>query len=414
MISLKVSGLGKAYKHYAGKWARLAEWIIPGARPRHRLAWVLRDIDFTVAEGEAFGIVGANGAGKSTLLKIIVGTTRPTTGSVAVSGRVAALLELGLGFHPDFTGRENVVMAAQMQGFDEETIRRVMPDIEAFADIGDAFDHPVRTYSTGMQMRVAFSVATAVRPDILILDEALSVGDAYFQHKSFERIRRFSEQGTTLLIVSHDSQAIQRLCGRAILLHGGTIAMQGDPETVLDYHNALLADDKARRIRQSGSGQGKTRTESGTGEARIDAIAVHDARDAEGRPLSTVAVGQPLEVRIAVSVHADLDGLVLGCGIKDRLGQMMFGTNTFLTGQALSSVRQGDRYLIRVRFDANLGEGSYSVHASLVRENSHLEANYHWIDRGYIFEVINVDKPPFVGLSWNEMRFAIEPQPRGE
>lgn len=411
MISLKVAGLGKAYKQYASRWARLAEWVIPGGRPRHRLAWVLSDIDFTVAQGEAFAIVGANGAGKSTLLKIIVGTTRPTTGSVAVTGKVAALLELGLGFHPDFTGRQNAVMVAQMQGLDEETIRRLMPDIESFADIGNAFDQPVRTYSTGMQMRVAFSVATAARPDILILDEALSVGDAYFQHKSFERIRGFAAQGTTLLIVSHDRQAIQKICSRAILLHGGGIAMQGDPETVFDYYNALQADDKARRIRQSGSGDGKVRTESGTGEARIDSISIHDA---DGRPLSIVAVGQPLEVRIAVSVHADLDGLVLGCGIKDRLGQMMFGTNTFLTGQALSYVRRGDRNLIRVRFDANLGEGSYSVHASLVRENSHLDANYHWIDRGYIFEVINVDKPPFVGLSWNNMRFAIEPQPRDD
>jgi lipopolysaccharide transport system ATP-binding protein len=411
MISLKVTGLGKAYKHYASRWARLAEWIDPAARPRHRQAWVLRDIDFTVAQGEAFGIVGANGAGKSTLLKIIVGTTRPTIGGVSVTGKVAALLELGLGFHPDFTGRQNVAMAMQMQGHDEELTRRLMPEIEAFADIGEAFDQPVRTYSTGMQMRVAFSAATAARPDILILDEALSVGDAYFQHKSFERIRRFAAQGTTLLIASHDRQAIQGICNRAILLQGGTIAMQGDPETVFDYYNALQADDKSRRILQSGSGDGKARTESGTREARIDSIGIFGA---DGRPLSVVAVAQPLEVRIAVSVHADLAGLVLGCGIKDRLGQMIFGTNTFLTGQPLSTVRKGEQYLFRVRFDANLGEGSYSVHASLVRENSHLETNYHWIDRGYIFEVINVDKPPFVGLSWNEMRFAIEPGPRAD
>lgn len=411
MISLKVTGLGKAYKHYASRWARLAEWIDPAARPRHRQAWVLRDIDFTVAQGEAFGIVGANGAGKSTLLKIIVGTTRPTIGGVSATGKVAALLELGLGFHPDFTGRQNVAMAMQMQGHDEELTRRLMPEIEAFADIGEAFDQPVRTYSTGMQMRVAFSAATAARPDILILDEALSVGDAYFQHKSFERIRRFAAQGTTLLIASHDRQAIQGICNRAILLQGGTIAMQGDPETVFDYYNALQADDKSRRILQSGSGDGKARTESGTREARIDSIGIFGA---DGRPLSVVAVAQPLEVRIAVSVHADLAGLVLGCGIKDRLGQMIFGTNTFLTGQPLSTVRKGEQYLFRVRFDANLGEGSYSVHASLVRENSHLETNYHWIDRGYIFEVINVDKPPFVGLSWNEMRFAIEPGPRAD
>ena len=209
MGKLVVSHIGKAYKRYSGKWARVLEWL--SGKPHHDKTWVLRDIHFTVNPGEAVGIVGVNGAGKSTLLKIITGTTQPTSGSVHTEGRVAALLELGMGFHPDFTGRQNVFMAGQLLGLGSDEIAACMPAIEAFAEIGDYIDRPVRTYSSGMQMRLAFSVATAVRPAVLIVDEALSVGDAYFQHKSFNKIREFREQGTTLLIVSHDEALLQSL-----------------------------------------------------------------------------------------------------------------------------------------------------------------------------------------------------------
>ncbi|MGZ8341581.1 MAG: ABC transporter ATP-binding protein, partial [Telluria sp.] len=218
MGAIYVVNLGKAYKQYPTRWSRLGEWMLPFKGARHKLKWVLQDINFQVAAGEAVGLIGINGAGKSTLLKLITGTSQPTTGSVHMTGRVAALLELGMGFHPDFTGRQNVYMSGQLLGMTVEEIRELMPQIEDFAGIGDYMDQPVRVYSSGMQMRVAFSVATARRPDILIVDEALSVGDAYFQHKSFDRIRQFRKQGTTLLLVSHDKQAIQSVCDRAILL----------------------------------------------------------------------------------------------------------------------------------------------------------------------------------------------------
>ena len=208
MGTIDVSGLGKAYKQYPSRWSRLAEWIIPASRPRHVDHWVLRDISFRVHPGEAVGIVGINGAGKSTLLKMITGTTQPTEGRVSVTGRVAALLELGMGFHPAFTGRQNAIMAGQLLGYTMEDLARLMPDIEAFAEIGDYIDQPVRVYSSGMMVRLAFSVATAQRPDILIVDEALSVGDTYFQHKSFDRIRSYSREGTTLCRAS----AIARSC----------------------------------------------------------------------------------------------------------------------------------------------------------------------------------------------------------
>ena len=406
MGSITVSNLGKAFKQYPTRWAQLAEWLLPGRKVRHSLKWVLKDINFAVLQGEAVGIIGLNGAGKSTLLKLITGTTRPTTGSVHISGRVAALLELGIGFHPDFTGRQNVFMAGQLLGYRVDEIAQLMPAIEAFAEIGDYLDQPVRVYSSGMQMRLAFSVATAHRPDVLIVDEALSVGDAYFQHKSFDRIREFQKLGTTLLIVSHDKQAIQSICDRAILLSAGTVSMEGPPEAVMDYYNAMLAAHQGQKLSQSSPTTGlQVKTVSGTGEATIENISICSL---EQDPLNTVFVGQQVQVNIKVSINDNIDRLVLGCGIKDRLGLMMFGTNTFYTSQTLTNLEKGDNYIFKINFAANLGVGSYSVHASLVRNESHIEKNYHWIDGALVFDVYNKDKVEFVGCSWNEMIFDIE------
>jgi lipopolysaccharide transport system ATP-binding protein len=246
MSYIKVHNVGKAYKQYASKTGRLREWLSPFNTVKHKLKWILQDISFNVEPGEALGIIGINGAGKSTLLKLITGTAKPTCGDIELSGRVAALLELGMGFHPDFTGRQNVYMSGQLLGIPVETLTKLMPEIEAFAEIGDYIDQPVRVYSSGMQVRLAFSVATAIRPDILIVDEALSVGDAYFQHKSFERIREFRKLGTTLLLVSHDKQAIQGICDRAILLNKGRIEMEGETESWI----IIMHCSRTNRIRQ--------------------------------------------------------------------------------------------------------------------------------------------------------------------
>jgi lipopolysaccharide transport system ATP-binding protein len=404
MGTITVSNLGKAYKQYSTRWSRLAEWVTPGHRPRHALKWVLQDINFTVKPGEAVGIIGINGAGKSTLLKMITGTTQPTTGGVHITGRVAALLELGMGFHPDFTGRQNAFMAGQLLGYGVEEISRLMPAIEAFAEIGDYIDQPVRVYSSGMQMRLAFSVATAHRPDVLIVDEALSVGDVYFQHKSFDRIREFRKLGTTLLIVSHDKGAIQSICDRAILLNAGQLAVEGEPEAVMDYYNVLIADHQNQLVLQTAQSDGRHRIDSGTMEAEITNINILSS---SGQQLEVVTVGELLTVRINVKVNADIEGLVLGFGVKDRLGQMVFGTNTYHTGQRISKAFAGEEISFHVSFVARLGVGSFSIHCSLVKNDSHVEKNYHWIDRAKVFEVVNVGKPIFVGCSWNEMVFEI-------
>jgi len=404
MGKISVSRVGKAYKQYPTRLSRLADWLLPRRTPRHHLHWVLQDISFTVQPGEALGIIGLNGAGKSTLLKIITGTTQATAGHIHISGRVAALLELGLGFHPDFTGRQNAMMAGQLLGYGPQELSLLMPEIQAFAEIGDYLDQPVRVYSSGMQMRLAFSVATVRRPDVLIVDEALSVGDAYFQHKSFERIRAFQKQGTTLLIVSHDKQAIQSICDRALLLKAGRVAMEGAPEAVMDYYNAMLAEHQVQSLSQTPSMGGNIKTVSGTGEASIESIKLCDA---QGNSLEIVYVGQRVQAHILVRVNSEIDSLVLGFGIKDRLGQMMFGTNTYYTEQILQQPELGSHYTYVVAFAANLGVGSYSVHTSLVRNFSHVEKNYQWIDGALIFDVINKDKYEFVGCNWNELTFNI-------
>ncbi|MCP2020147.1 UNVERIFIED_ORG: lipopolysaccharide transport system ATP-binding protein [Pseudomonas reinekei] len=397
MGHIRVTGLGKAYKQYPTRWSRLAEWLIPFSPIRHRQHWVLQDVTFQIAPGESVGIVGVNGAGKSTLLKMITGTTQPTCGTIELEGSVAALLELGMGFHADFTGRQNAVMAGQLLGMQVEEIEALMPEIEGFAEIGDAIDHPVRTYSSGMQMRLAFSVATARRPDILIVDEALSVGDAYFQHKSFDRIRSFRKAGTTLLIVSHDRSAIQSICDSAILLENGHMAMHDTPEAVMDYYNALLAEREGQTVRQEMLSGGQVSTISGTGEARILNVRLLDKHE---RSIDAAEVGQPVVLEVNVEVRQDIERLVLGFMIKDRLGQAMYGINTHRQDQALTDLQAGERVTYRFAFVMGLGKGNYSVALSLSRLDSHLDRNFEWRDYGLVFHVINNRQEDFVGCSW--------------
>ena len=395
MGKLVVSHVGKAYKRYAGKWARMLEWLT--GKTRHDKTWVLRDINFTINPGEAVGIVGVNGAGKSTLLKIITGTTQPTSGSVHTEGRVAALLELGMGFHPDFTGRQNVFMAGQLLGLHSDEIAACLPAIEAFAEIGDYIDRPVRTYSSGMQMRLAFSVATAVRPAVLIVDEALSVGDAYFQHKSFSKIREFREQGTTLLIVSHDRSAIQSLCDRAILLERGFVIKDGPPEEVMDFYNALIAERENATVEVKRLDDGRAQTTSGTGEARVASI---ELRNEQGETVEYVNVGEPVRLEVKIRLHADLPELVFGYMIKDRLGQSVFGTNTHHLKVEMAQLKKDELLTLVFSFPANIGLGSYSVSTALHVADTHLATNYEWRDQALMFNVVNVNRDQFVGVNW--------------
>lgn len=403
MSVLEVHRLTKSFREFSSEWKRVASWFGVPFKPVS-VSTVINDITFQIKAGEAVGIVGQNGAGKSTLLKLITGTLQPNSGHVSVNGRIAAILELGMGFNPELTGRQNVYHAASIMGFGVGDVDNVIDDLEAFAEIGQYFDEPVRTYSSGMQVRVAFAVATAWRPEILIVDEALSVGDSYFQHKSFNRIREFQAQGTTLLIVSHDRASIQALCDRALLLEKGGVIKDGPPEEVMDFYNALIAEKENSTVEVKQLDGGKVQTQSGTGEAKIASITLFNSK---GEMADYIAVGEAVELRIKVKVHKPIASLVLGYCIKDRLGQVMYGTNTWHSEQVLKNPIVGSEHDFVIAFPANLGVGSYSVVTALHAQESHIDVNYEWRDLALVFNVVNINKMQFQGCNWMEPNISV-------
>ena len=380
--SIVIRGLGKAYRQYARPSDRLVEWMTLGLVPRHRLRWAVRDVDLVVGAGEAVGLVGANGAGKTTLLKLIAGTTRATTGDVSVAGRLAALLELGIGFHPEMTGRENALVAGQLLGYSGAEVEAHMPAIEQFAEIGDYLDLPIRTYSSGMQVRLAFSVATAIRPDILIVDEALSVGDAYFQHKSFARIREFKAAGTTILFVSHSAPIVRSICDRAVLIDGGLVLRDGEPDGVLDYYHALVAKRTEQYEVDELAGRG---TRSGDRRAVIQRVEMLQ----EGSRAVALRSGKPARLRVELQAKQLLPDLTVGFLIRDALGNDIYGTNTHHLGRSQVDIAAGTA--LACEFDIAslaLGVGHYSVSVALHSGMTHVSGNYDWWDRAYLFEVL--------------------------
>ena len=416
---LEVQRVGKAYRQFDSEWQRIASWFGLGggglrqAKAQDKTAhgsqrWVLEEISFHVQAGEAIGIVGANGAGKSTLLKILAGTTQASCGSIGLRGRVAAILELGMGFNIELDADANARHALGLMGFDAARIDAMLPDIEAFAEIGEAWAEPLRTYSTGMQMRVAFAVVSAARPDVLIVDEALSVGDAYFQHKCIERIRQFRHQGSALVIVSHDPAAVISLCSRALLLDRGRVLMDGDPAAVIDFYNALIAEKANRESIQSGSdhfgistkqrlrADGLVETESGDRAAVFESVTLQDD---ECRPVEFVQTGQSIQLIARVKILRSLPRLVFGFMIKNRLGQVIYGTNTYHKRQVLEALEPGQLLSFHASLQANLGPGSYSVSVALTSTETHLIDNFHWRDVAIVFHIYNDQADYFVGTA---------------
>lgn len=403
---LHVHNLGKSYRKWGSELRRVASWFAPTITPREE-HWVLKDVSFSIGPGEAVGIVGQNGAGKSTLLKLITGTTQPTQGQVRLRGRVAAILELGMGFNPDLTGRQNAYHSAGLMGYSQADIERTMPEIEAFAEVGEYFNQPVRTYSSGMQMRVAFSVATAFKPDLLIVDEALSVGDSYFQHKSFDRIRQFRNEGVSIMLVTHSMSDVRSLCDRVILLDKGCVLKDGQPDEVVDYYNALIAakENAKLTVEQRREKDGWLITKSGTGEARVKTLKLLDA--ASGNELAVAQVGQAVVLQLEASIHADILRLVLGYMIRDKKGHVVWGTNTWHTRQIQKGVKSGEVVVFSLPFICTLGPGSYSVSPALVSSDTHLIDNYEWADNLLVFDVVNVDRDTFIGSNWLDAQFSI-------
>ncbi|MGY4517267.1 ABC transporter ATP-binding protein [Lysobacter sp. HA18] len=404
---LCVKGVGKAYRRWSSEWLRAASWFGVPVRPIEE-QWVLHDVSFELDPGQTVGVVGQNGAGKSTLLKIITGTTQPTSGAVYRTGRVAAILELGMGFNSDLTGRQNAKHSAGLMGYTAAEIEAAMPEIESFAEIGEYFDEPVRTYSSGMQMRVAFSVATAFRPDLLIVDEALSVGDAYFAHKSFDRIRQFRDAGISIMLVTHSMSDVRSICDRVILLDKGRVLKDGPPDEVVDYYNAIIAEKENAKldIEQRRAKSGWMMTRSGTGQARAASLVLHDA-DSDNE-VAVARVGQRLVLRLCAQVNEDIPRLVLGYMIRDKQGHVVWGSNTWHTRQVVERLCAGETVQFDLTFDCTLGPGSYSVSPALVSSDTHLADNFEWVDNLLVFEVINADRPVFIGSSWLDATFGIK------
>lgn len=394
--------IGKCYKRYARASDRLLDWA--GVR-RHQEHWVLRNVSLRAEHGEAIGLIGANGAGKSTLLRILNGTIRPTLGEVRISGRLAAL-ELGLGFHPEFTGRETCFVGGALAGLDRASVQRLLPEIEDFAEIGSAIDEPVRTYSSGMQLRLAFSLATAVRPDVLMIDEVLAVGDAYFQQKCMARIRNFREQGTTLLLISHDPAAVRTLCDRALLLESGCVIREGMPADVLEFYNAIIARQAAEyRIREGERSAGRAGpVRSGDQRARIETVDVLD----QDESTRAIAVGTPVAIRIEGNVDREIRDLTAGISIRDRLGNEVFGTNSRLLSVDVPAFVPGERFRAEFRLPLNLGIGTYALSVAVHSGMVHTEGNYDWWDRALVFQVLPGNEPPFVGGAYLPVSCQIE------
>ena len=376
---------------------RLGNWLSLGRCCNPQVHWALRNVNFSVEQGESVGIIGQNGAGKSTLLRILSGTIQPNTGRIETQGHISALLELGLGFHPDFSGRANALMACRMMGLSKAAGIALLPQIEAFSELGEYMDQPVRVYSTGMQVRLAFSAATAIRPEILIVDEALSVGDAYFQHKCVDRIRRFRQEGTTLLFVSHDPGAIKTLCQRALLLDKGRVIQEGTPDAVLDYYNALIAKKSLdEEIQQVETRQGRTTTRSGSGIARIVEVEMCSAKGAKARAFR---VGETARIRCTIEINGPLERPTIGLLIRDRLGNDIYGTNTHHLNIASGHWQAGERLVAEFALPLNLGPANYSISMAVHTLDTHLTENCDWVDQCIVFQVVPNDGAHFVGVA---------------
>ena len=392
-LALRVEKLSKQYRIYERPGDRLKESLTRGLLRRHREFWALRDVDFEIEAGTTVGIVGPNGCGKSTLLQIICGTLAPTHGDVWHEGRIAALLELGAGFDPEFTGVENVYMNASLLGLSRRETDALFPAIARFAEIGPFLYQPVKTYSSGMYVRLAFAIAASVEPDILIIDEALAVGDAVFQHRCLRRINELHERGATVLFVSHDAAAVRALCSRAILLKAGSIVADGKPAEVLNVYQKIIMereqtyDAEARVASKQQLPLDETVAAPSFayrhGDRSAEIIGA-ELTDVNHHRVEIIETGESLTLRVLVRFNKNLDDAVVGFLIRNSHGIHAYGTNSKEQQLALGPVRNGDVLEVVFAFDAWLGIDQYSV--SLAVHSRDGQA-YDWLDAALFLRV---------------------------
>jgi lipopolysaccharide transport system ATP-binding protein len=394
---VEAADVWKSFRFYRRPIDRFAAWVTGNRVGTPTTFDALRGVSFALATGSSTGIVGVNGAGKSTLLKVLTGTLEPTRGTVRLSGRVASLLELGTGFHPLFTGRQNIFYNARFLGLTDDEIRARLPEIEAFSELEEFLDRPLRTYSSGMQVRLAFAVAASVSPDVLIIDEVLAVGDVYFQQKCMQRIRAFRDAGVTILFVSHDPGAVKTLCDRALLLHGGQVVDDGPPADVLERYNGIIARKAAESGYLSLEATRRPRPRrSGTFEAVISEL---ELLDEHGRPSRALLAGRPATARVRVFFFEAVEAPTVGILIRDRLGNDVYGTNTYHQGVATGSWGPGDTLEVRWDFELELGAGEYALTAAVHSLGVHIFHSYDWLERGLVFQVLPADDRRNIGVA---------------
>ena len=403
---IELDDVTKRYKIYRNPRHRALEMLVPGVRRLHTDFWALRGITLTVERGETVGVVGVNGSGKSTLLQLLAGIIRPAGGRLEVHGRVSSLLELGAGFHPELTGRQNVEMFGTIIGLSLAEIRRRLPDIERFAGIGDFIEQPVKTYSSGMFVRLAFAAAIHVEPDILLVDEALAVGDAVFQHQCVRRIREMQAAGTTVIFVSHDAGMIKAVSSRVVLLDQGRLVAQGDPAEIASLYFARASAEIAR-VQAAGASVsigspsgteeipgGSLEPQSqlfrhGTGDAMIRRV---ELLDAGGRPTTAVGFNEEAVLRVHAEYMKAAPASIIGFSFRDRTGAELIGTNTFEEGVTLPAREPNSALTVDFRLRLPLAPGTYSV-SSAIAPDRYTRAYYDWVDNALVVTVL----PPSSG-----------------
>jgi ABC-type polysaccharide/polyol phosphate transport system ATPase subunit len=374
--AIEVSNLGKAYRLRGVAASSVRDLLVHGfKRAEAQRFWALRGVTFKVPAGSTVGVVGPNGSGKSSLLGLLAGTITPTEGTVACRGQLSCLLELGAGFHPDLSGRENVYLNAAVLGIPREDVNRRMDHIIEFAGLRDFIDMPVKNYSSGMYVRLGFAVAVEINPDILLVDEVLAVGDMAFQMKCFERIREFQQRGKTILIVSHDLVALEQFCDDVKLIHQGRLVAEGDPsEVILSYMKQYMA-----RIGQLNV------EEHGTREVEMTDVRLLDG---QGAATASFTTGGTLTVEIHYRAKVRVEKPVFGMSLKTGTGFFIFGTNTQILKQDLPALEPGEG-VVRLRVDPlSLMEGKYFL--SLALHSSDHTIQYHRREDWYPFAVKNV------------------------
>ena len=399
-IAISLKKVSKCFQRYAHPVDRLKEILLPGKSKTSQF-WALQNVDLEIEKGQTVGIVGRNGSGKSTLLQIIARTLTPTVGEVVVRGRVSALLELGSGFNPEFTGTQNVFFNARLLGLNQQEIEDKFDAIAAFADIGDFIEQPVKTYSSGMFVRLAFAVAVNVEPEILIVDEALAVGDIVFQHRCMRRMRSMMDSGVTTLFVSHDSGAIKTLCNSAVMIDAGKIYASGTPNNVIIKYMKLVTetelglvtpdkvDDTVSESKSEPTSVVIEKTRRGNRKALIKDVKLFDRYGKEAEKSPVFGFNERVKLVVEVQVNQQLQGCIIGFFVCDKNGNELIGSNTIEENQPIGKLAAGTNLKIEFTFKLPLRPSSYSL--TVAGAENYTAMTFDWIDNAIVFQVLPPD-----------------------